>query len=337
MLLTAIALAGAAEVTEVPDFLQGDALVAYGVDLQRYALKEGTDAVGLTTEEHHVLSLEAVVGAPYSAVFVRLPYGLRHRVAYPDTRKMIYDPIEEEGSLASSEPQATPRDAIEGRGIEGIWIGARGVPFSETRGNQSTWVVELAYRFGDRTSIWTVDDAGVRGSGVGAPALQVRTAFSGQRSSHRPYLEATLLQTGSIAVDLQDSSGTSVGQAYVAPASQAAVLAGVEVLTRETGTGWFALDFRTRFAYSSYAELPSGFYLSDVLADTDGLLVTRSEHLTMSGGMGFRWQLFKYLRLGLGAELDVHTPYRIEHPYPIKAGWDSVGVRVQADLRFMIR
>jgi hypothetical protein len=336
MLLMAIALAGAAEVTEVPDFKQGDVVVGYQVDLQRYALMEGIDSVGLTTEEQHVLSVEAVVGAPYSAAFVRVPYGLRHRIAYPDTRKMIYDPLEEEGSLATSETQDTPRDAVEGRGLEGIWIGARGVPFSENRGDQSTWVIEAAYRFGDRTNVWS-EEGGVRGSGVGAPALQLRTAFSGPRSSHRPYLEATLQRTGSIALDLQDSSGASTGTAYVAPASSAAFQAGVEVLTRQTGIGWFALDFRTRFAYSSWAELPSGFYLPDVLSDTDGVLVTRSEYLTMSGGMGFHWQLFKYLRLGVTADLDVNTPYRLEHPYPIEAGWESVGVRVFTSLRFMIR
>jgi len=336
MLLLAIALTSAAEVTEVPDTFQGDAVVSYQVDLSRYALKENGDSVGLTTEEHHVLSVEAVVGAPYSAAFVRVPFGLRHRIAYPDSRKMIYDPLEEAGSLASSETQATPTEALEGRGLEGVWIGARGVPFSEARGDQSTWVLELAYRFGDRTSIWSETD-GVRGSGIGAPALQVRTAFSGPRSSHRPYLEATLLRTGSLGIELQDSSGASVGTAYVSPASSAAVLAGVEVLTRETGTGWFALDFRTRFAYNSWSELPSGFYLPDVLSDTDGLLVTRSESVTLSGGMGFHWQLFKYLRLGINADLDVHTPYRVEHPYPIEAGWDSVSVRVFTSLRFMLR
>ncbi len=336
MLLMAIALAGAAEVTEVPDFKQGDVVVGYQVDLQRYSLKEGTDAVGLTTEEHHVLELEAVVGAPYSAAFVRVPYGMRHRIAYPDTRKMIYDPLEEEGSLASSETQDAPREALEGRGLEGIWIGARGVPFSETRGNHSTWVIEAAYRFGDRTSVWSEQD-GVRGSGVGAPALMLRTAFSGQRSSHRPYLEATLQRTGSIAVELEDSRGQSTGTAYVAPSSNAAMLAGVEVLTRQTGTGWFAIDFRTRLAYQTWSELPSGFYLPDVLSDTDGQLVTRSEYLTMSGGMGLHWQLFKYLRLGVTADLDVNTPYRVEHPYPIKSGWESFGVRVFSSLRFMIR
>ena len=336
MLLMAIALAGAAEVTEVPEFLQGDAVVGYHAELQRYSLKEGSTAVGLTTQERHLLSVEAVVGAPYSAAFVRVPYAVRDRIAYPDTRKMIYDPLDEAGSLAASETQETPREALEGRGLEGIWIGARGVPFAETRGDQITWLIEAAYRTGDRTNLWT-EAGGLRGSGVGAPALQLRTAFSAQRSSHRPYLEATLLRSGSIAVELQDSHGQTVGTASVAPASSAAALVGVEVLTRETGTGWFALDFRTRVAYNSWSELPSGTYLPDVLPDTDGLLVTRSEYTTFSAGMGFHWQLFKYLRLGVNADLDVNTPYRLEHPYPIYAGADSIGVRVAANLRFMIR
>jgi hypothetical protein len=336
MLLLTIALAGAAEVTDTPELLRGEVLVGYQIDLMRYALKESGESVGLTTEEHHVLSVEAVIGAPYSAAFVRLPYGLRHRIAYPDTRKMIYDPIDEAGSLASSESQDPPRDALEGRGMEGVWMGARGVPFSSSRGDQSTWVVEVAYRFGDRTNLWT-ETEGLRGSGLGAPAIQLRTAFSGDRSTHRPYLEATLLRTGSIAVTLQDSTGQDSGTAYVSPASSAAILAGVEVITRETGGGWFVLDFRTRLAYSSWSELPSGIYLPDVLPDTDGLLTTRSEVMSFSGGMGFHWQMFKYLRLGLNADLDVNMPYRLEHPYPIYAGADSLGIRVFTTLRFMIR
>ncbi len=102
MWMLVIALAGAAEVTEVPDFKQGDVVVGSGLDLARYSLWEDGEQVALSTEEHHVLSLEAVVGAPYSAAFVRVPYGLRHRLAYPQSRTMIYDPIDEAGSLASS-------------------------------------------------------------------------------------------------------------------------------------------------------------------------------------------------------------------------------------------
>ncbi len=336
MLFLAIALASAAEVTEVPGVLQGDAVVAYELDLRRYTLQEGGELVGLTTEEHHVLSLEAVIGAPYSAAFIRVPYGLRHRIGYPDTRKMIYDPLEEEGSLAASETQTTPRESMEGRGLEGVWVGARGVPFSEARGDQSTWVVEVAYRFGDRTNIWS-ETEGVRGAGLGAPALQLRTAFSGLRSAHRPYLEATLTKTGSIGVELQDFSGDVVGTALVSPSSSAAVLTGVEVLTRQTSQGWFALDFHTRFAYNSWSELPSGTYLPDVLSDPEGLLVTTSEYATFSGGMGFHWQLFKYLRLGLSGDLDLHLPHRVEHPYPIYTGADAIGIRVFTSLRFMLR
>ncbi len=197
-------------------------------------------------------------------------------------------------------------------------------------------MVEVAYRFGDRTNLYTAE-SGLRGSGIGAPALQLRTAFSGERSSHRPYLEATLLRTGTIGVALEDLDGNSAGTATIAPSSVAQFLAGVEVLTRSTNQGWFALDFLTRAAYFSHAELPSGLLLPDVLSDTEGTAVTRSEYAVFSAGLGFRWQLFQYLRLGVSADLDVNTPYRVEHPYPIRVGTDSVGVRIYSFLRFMIR
>ena len=108
-------------------------------------------------------------------------------------------------------------------------------------------------------------------------------------------------------------------------------------MTRRTAQGWFALDFRTRAAYFSHALLPSGQVLPDVLSDTEGTVVTRSEFMVFSAGLGFSWQLFQYLRLAAGADLDINTPYRVEHPYPIRVGSDSVGVRIHTSLRFMIR
>lgn len=330
-----IAPALAADVTEVPPLLRGDISVGYAADLSRGSLVEpvnGTDVnVGKAIHEAHQIHVGATFGvAPGAAVYIDIPTWIVDRWTYQDASQVVFDPTREVGSMASGDP--LDEDVVlSGSGAGGVWLGARGTPFSEQfakRGNRSTWLLDVGFRTRDSTNFYTVD-GDTRGAGNGSGAFRLTNAFSTTKGQSEPWLQATWTRQGT----------TAVGGLEVDNANQLAVRTGVEVTTfhNPVTDARFAMDFRMGFAYNAWADVPSGVYLPSVMESTAGDLVTMSEYSTVSGGLGLFWQMFQYGRVDLFADATYILPHRVEHPYPVYTGFDTFGVTAGAKLTALIR
>lgn len=331
--------AQAAEVTDLPPFLRGDATVGYRAHLESFTLHEDGAAVGAAREESHVLGVELAVGfTPWSAFTVEIPASLQQRVVYTDARAMIFDPINEEGSLAQGPAIADGVPAREGSGLEGIWLNLEGAPFSERRGHRTSWLLGVAYRTPDKSSFWDYDGEGY-GAGPGASAWRLRTAFSTTKGNVQPYLDATYLFQSDLRVALVDTDGQiAATRSDVRPSNEVDVLTGIEAVTARGAEdrSYFAIDLHGGFGYRSWAELPSGLYLPTVLPDTEAQSTTASEHAVFTGGLGVHWKVFPYMKLNLGMDVDWYTPHRLESAYPVLTGFDSIGVRAGASLQVLL-
>lgn len=343
-LLLLVPAAHAVEVTHIPPFLRGDVQVGYALDLQGSTLIEEGDAVGRIAQEQQRMRYAAVFGvAPGAAVFVELPSYLRDRVSFADGREMAWEPTQERGDLSSGAP-LSEQPVYEGRGFGGTWVGLRATPWSEEllegRGARSTWLVEFGYRFQDRSNFWTVDDSGIRGAGPGGPGTRGRLSFSTSRGVSRPYISGGYTKNGWFQTDLYSSEGELVTPgAVVSPRSSADVLTGVELTPyddAERGAS-FTVDLRLGWGYQSWAEVPSGIYLPSVLPTTDGTLVVSSEYSTFKTGLGLYYRPFTYLKFDLVGDVAYAMPYKLEQPYEVYTGYDTLIFSGALQLEILIR
>ncbi|MCB9745477.1 MAG: hypothetical protein H6740_23060 [Alphaproteobacteria bacterium] len=346
-LLLSLPTAIAAEVTELPPWLRGDVNLAYNVDYTTGSLNEVIGAesttVGRLSSEDHVLRIGAVFApAPATAIYFDVPIYLRSALTFSDSSEMAFDPLEGRGSMVYGDP-LNEQPQLLGKGPGGVWFGVRGTPFSETffpgRGNRATWLIDLGFRTADSTNFYSEVD-GVRGGGNGAGAFRLRSAWSTTKGVSQPYLRATWTRYGAVPVDLYDSKGNLVtSEAQIEPADRVDVLTGVQVRAFENPENGasFDFDFRLGVDYHTPATLPSGLYLPSVLSATEGTLVSQSEYSTATAGLGLYWRMFTYVQLDLRADMAYMLPRRLEHPYAIYTGEDTLGVRGLAQLSVMIR
>ncbi|HJN72325.1 MAG TPA: hypothetical protein QGF58_00210 [Myxococcota bacterium] len=335
MLLALIAPLQAADVTTVPPFLRGDITVAYGADIQTGSLQEPVDGsdiqVARALHEAHVIDFGATFSvAPGAAVYFGVPTWVIDRWSWSEANAVVFDPNRQLGSMAYGEPIGETVTRT-GSGSGGVWLGAKGTPFSESftrRGNASTWLLDVGFRTPDKSNIYTLDGDS-RGAGNGAPALRIRNAFSTTAGQSQPWLEFTWLRQGVTTAD-----GLEVVNPQVL-----GVRSGVEVQTYENAVtnAFFAIDFRLGFDYSSWGDVPSGTYLPTVMESTQGQLVTVGEYSTVSAGLGLYWRMFQYGRIDLYGDAHYVMPHRLEHPYPVYTGTDTIRVTAGAELTVLVR
>jgi hypothetical protein len=232
--------------------------------------------------------------------------------------------------------------SISGSGLEGVWLGIRGTPFSEAfkrRKNMATWLLEGAWQSADETNFWTVAN-GQRGGGPGGSAWRVRSAFSTTHGISNPYLDFTWTTRRPFRADLTALDGSLLGtRVELNPADEISVLAGTELCAHDNPAAHtrFLIDLRLGYAYHSWRTMQSGLLLPSILSSSEGLAVTESEYQSWSGGLGFIWQTFQYMQLNLRGEASYLTPHRIEHPYPVRTGADDVAVGVSFGMKVMVR
>ena len=325
--------AHAAEPTDLPPKMTGDARLGYTFDQAWLPLEESQESVGDLTLQDQQLGL----GATFTvidglAVFLEIPIHLRSRATFGDAQEMGWDPHGETGTLLTGNPLDPQPDAVNGTGVGGIWLGVKGTPLSENWGHRSTWLFEMALRTPDKTSFWAETDKG-RGAGPGAAAFRFTTAFSTTRGIVQPYLIAQLLRQGTQEVGLDN------GTADVEPGRSATFATGMEILAAEDAqrSSSFSMDFRAGFSYHSYAELPSGVYLPSVLSSSAGSLVTQGEYSTASAGLGATWQFMPELKANLHTGIEWRSPYRLEEPYPVYTGPRNLGMTAGLSFTYLYR
>jgi hypothetical protein len=339
-------LAAAATVTEIPPFLRGDALVGYTYEglsgsLVEPAVDGDAEIARRSLTDHRLRYGVSFGAAPGVAVFLELPHYVNSSVSYADASTMVYDPASESGTYIGT-PDADPGTYVTGGGLGGVWVGVRGTPWSEaftSRSNDVTWLLEGAIRTKDPSNFWTAS-AGERGAGPGGTALRLHTAFSRAFGASEPYVSATLVSEGKLTADVVDESGAVIAQdVALDPSNTARLRFGVEstASSNDASGARLAFDVHGEVAYASWATLPSGVYLPNVLAGAAGQPVQQSEALQGGAGLAIHWRPMAYMQISLFGDAAYHLPQRVESPYPVTTGLDTIAYRAGSELTVRVR
>ena len=81
----------------------------------------------------------------------------------------------------------------------------------------------------------------------------------------------------------------------------------------------------------------SGAYLPSIMRTTEGKAVEMSEFSVVHGGMGLYWRMFRYAKLRMWGDVGYVMSHRVEAPYPILTGPDTMRIQAGVDLTMMVR
>jgi hypothetical protein len=333
----------ALDMTEMAPAMRGDVEVRYTYGQERTQLIEDRTPVGQRTHAtHHMdtfLSFNPVKGA---GLFIQIPSTPKTTISYGEAYQMGFDPGNDSGSMLSME-ELNNSPVLSGKGPEGTWIGLRGSPLHEdlysSRGDRVSWVLDLGYRFKDKTNFYVEDEDGVRGAGPGASAWLIRGAFSTTHNRTQPYVVASWISSGVLIANIVDDDGEVLSKNVdILPASVVSIRTGAAVQGVTWGEGVNAgrllADPHLEFGYQSWQDVPSGTGLPDVLDASGSLLATESEFIFLSLGLNLDIRIMEYIEIDLGADAGLRTARQIEHFYPISTSMGTLTWQTSVALRF---
>ena len=353
-MLLVLAAAQAATVTDLPPFLRGDVTVSYTFDrlggsLSQHAeLGTSDQEVAQRSVNAHVMHYGAAFGvAPGAALFVDVPHTVYQSVEAQQWSKMVYDPATETGSYLGT---ATEEDVTvaRGNGIGGVWIGAKGTPFSElftSRRNRATLLLDFAVRTPNDNNWFAIKEAsttgglGTRGVGPGGVGIQVGGTASTTQGKVEPYLSFAYVDNLPVTVNITKDDGTPLwNNCTIDPANTVDASFGAEFVAgqNENSGSRTAFDLHLATHWERYSETPTGLELPGVLQPEAGL-VQKAEALEMGGGLGVDLRFMKYLELDLFGNALYRLPQRLESPYPVYTGDDTLHVLAGAKLNIRVR
>jgi hypothetical protein len=316
LLLGQLAPAAAADVTEQPEFLKGEASLVYAYDGRFYGLEEDNEDVGGVANRAHGLALRAEMGVWHGvSAYLQFQGNTGQSISYSDPRSMGWNPKEDEGSLLNGLPIEEGVNPVEGSGFEGVWLGVRGSPIHQKRGALASWIVETAIKTPDSSNV-----INRTGSGEGGLHLRFANVFSTSRGPTHPYVSAAYTRTGPFEVQLDGSAPMEAN-----PSDRIDFTAGAEFDTWSdpANSRHLSLEGRVFFGYSSPAVLPSGLFLADVLPGTENEAVTLGESARFGAGFGAHLVPLPEMKIDIHLDAAWPTPHRIEHPYPISTTLNS--------------
>ncbi len=346
-MLALVQFAAAAAVTEIPPFLRGDVTIGYAADQLTGHLAErtadGDVQLAARSLTDHRLHYGVAFGAgPGVAVFLDVPHYAASTVAYSERTAMVFEPATGSGTYAGTNP-ADDGVLVSGAGLGGVWFGVRGTPFSEAfprRQSRVTWLLEGALRPADPTSVWTAQD-GNRGAGTGGFAARIHTAFSKRSGTAETYVAGTYTHEGARELDTvdYDDATTLARKVEIDPPDAAKIRIGVEaeLASNAASGGRSSFDIHFDGNYSSWGTIASGVYLPDPLDNTRGRAVQTSESYELGTGVAFRLRPMQYFDVALFGDIAYRLPQRVESPYPVYTGADTVHWVAGTDLTFRIR
>lgn len=372
MFLLLVHTAAAATVTDVPTFLRGDVWFGYTYDRlaggltevdysQATANPDGVrQDVGDRRIELHQLHYGGAFGVgPGVAIYLDIPHDVSEMVTFDRWHDMVYAPSTGSGTYMGSAEQAAQTMA-DGGGIEGVWIGVRGTPYSsafKTRPSLVTVLLDGAIRTPNADhSFWVIQETadsgyGTRGAGPGGLGLRLRSAFSTHVGAGEPYIVGTYFYEGPSTVDLTKDDGTTINKnAVVDPGDGVALRFGTETrIAENTNSGMrVSLDMHANAVYTGAGNVPTGVYLPGVLIDDVNVLtqedgssnigvVQTSESLETGVGLDLCIRPFQYMQLDLRGDVAYHLPQRVESPYPEYTSGATYHMQAGADLTVRIR
>jgi hypothetical protein len=345
-MLALVSLAAAASVTELPTKFRGDVTLGYAYDRLAGPLVETPlegDPVEIATravQDHQLRYGFTFAAGPGIAVYAEIPHSVGNSVNYTSPRTMVYEPTSQSGTYVGTNVGADGA-AIEGKGVSGVWLGIKGTPWNEefrTR-NGVTWLVEGALRTPDSSNLWTVTN-GTRGAGPGGTAYRLHSAWSQTNGASSPYLAVTWTHENLLSVDTFAQDGTQLASGVqVDPADSLRIRFGTQntASSNEASGALLRFDLRATVDYASDARVPGGIFLPNTLATTEGQSVQAAESLEGGAGLAILWRPMTYLEMNLHGDAAARLPQRIEHPYPVRTGWDTLHANVGLDMTVRVR
>lgn len=328
ILLSLLALAGAAERTDAPPGLRGDVDVAYHGSILFGGLEESGEIYGRRRLQRH----DIVVSGEFSptdglVIGIAVPTTASMVQTWTDARTITYDPALESGVFAVGDP-LDDAARLEARGSQGVWLGVGALPYSEDLfGGHVTWRLDARYRTGSsKKNLWTESD-GRRGAHMGGSAWALSAAFSTHRGPAEPFLHLGYLHEGEVLVDLGGDDLQTVH-----PSSEVGGGGGVSLRITDDGSSSAALELSLGFSYVGWGQLPSGVFLPDVLDASRGLVVVRGDHLLGRVGVAIDAIIATYVDLRVGAEARYRTPHRFEDVYLARTSGDTFEIAWTAAL-----
>lgn len=326
LLLSTLPAAFASDATEIAPWLRGDVVVDYKFAAENAQLVESDTLVGKRRIQDSLLTIGGnFTVAPGAAVYFDIPYYAGTKIGFSDATDMAIDPTTDSGTMLDTET-LDPQPEVYGKGMGGMWIGLRGTPFSEKlfpkRGDKVTWLLDVGYRFRDKSSLWTTDGTD-RGGGPGSAAFKLKTAFSTTIGWSEPYLSMSLLRS----VPLRDIENTGLqADQVIQTASSIDMTTGTEIvaLTRDSTGARLAFDLHGNIGLNSWEDIPSGVMLPSILDASSSLVATEGEHAYVNGGLAVRYRVFDWVQLDVGGDCGVVMPYQVEHFYPVSTGMGTL-------------
>ena len=340
-LLLLPSLAGAAEVTELAPQYRGDVGFKFDSYTQYDRLVEDEAQVGKRQLRNNQLTIHGGFSFLQGAgLFFEIPR-YAERISYSEANSMAFDPNSDSGSMLGTDTLSDVA-GLEGAGFGGTWIGLRGAPLHEElfahRGDRSSWLFEVGYRFADKSHLWALD-GDQRGAGPGASAYRLHGAFSTTHRASRPYITATFLQSGRLTSDVTDETGTLISAAEIQPASRMDLRTGSELFlwSDEASGSQISLDLSASLGYRGWQTIPSGTYLPSILDASQGVLILESEVTALDLGLGLNARIMEYAQLNIGGEIGTVSPQRIEHLYSVETAPGSLDWQLHVEARFRAR
>ncbi len=329
--------ASAADVTYLPPAMGVDFSAGWAGRSERSNLIEAGEVVGGRVVSNHDLLIRAEF-APIDQVsaWVMFDATVASRLGFVDPLLMTYDPLTGAGTYIGG-PALDPAPEWTGAGLDGVWFGAAAAPFGERfgRGDQATWRLDAAFRTPGRT-MWSDGGASARGAAPGGVGWWFGGAFSSRLERSEPYVTMRWRGEGRKTVDVTDVEGAVLAADVVVKAPHRVdVRAGIEAITGENerlGTG-FAVDLHVGWSYVAWQDAPSGFLLPSVLPASFGLASTASEHVEGRVGGGFVGSVASNVRLRIGGDYVIVTPWRVDSAYAVRAG---VGQAIEGEARLTV-
>jgi hypothetical protein len=237
---------------------------------------------------------------------------------------------------------------IKGSGVGGVWIGAKGTPFSEAftrRKNPFTWLLEGAVRTPNETNqlvVVTPNTEGglsTHGAGPGGVGLRVASTTSARRGRTEPYLRLAYEENLPHEIDVMADTGEVLARnVTVDPANRLDAVVGAELIAgeNEQSGARTAFDLHLGAGWQSYQDIPTGLELPAVLIPDAGV-VQQAEAMELGGGLGIDVRFMRYLEWDLYGDVRYHFPQRIESPYPVYTGGDTLHIAAGTRLTIRVR
>ena len=308
--------------TDAPGSLQGDIAVNHSFKMGTDSIYQEDKRVGNRTLNQNTTRLVMKMGlVDFMSMDVSLPMG-SEKLAFSNVYQMKYDPLTQTGSYLDT-PQLDDMERS-GNGLQGAELALNFYPFHtkiySNRGDAGNWQMGVVYRAGDKSNFFTVDEKGQRGSGIGASAFGIQTAFSNKNKQVEPYLVMKALRSNSFNADLRGDNGTLyASSANIRPANTVDIRGGTELYIKDDVAlaSYITLDLFGEYRYQSFQAIPSGVYLPSILESTQDTIITQTELVSIQGGVGTNVQINSLYAFRLSGQAGFASPQRIEHIYEV--------------------